>query len=115
SANAPSYPVLVDPNGYWANYQVNTAWQDWVAGGPTSGFVLPRRVSCEPLKPSSPTPPSLPNFPTGSTMAMDLTARRQQLLRWTTLLDDMAFPCDVAYAGQPCRSEEHTSELQSRS
>jgi len=100
SANAPSYPVLVDPNGYWANNLAgNPAWQDWVAGGPANStdptLVLPRRVSCEPLNPNSPTP-------SGLTMATDQLGRRQQLLRWTTLLDDMNFPRDVPYAGRPC-------------
>jgi len=91
-SNVPSYPVLVDPNGFWANR--NTAWQDWVAGGPANpnGFVLPRRVCCEPLKPGS----------QGGQVATSAAIRRQQLLQWTSLLDDMTFPRDVDYAGRPC-------------
>ncbi|MBI1913631.1 MAG: prepilin-type N-terminal cleavage/methylation domain-containing protein [Planctomycetes bacterium] len=89
-----SYPVIVDPNGYWANKTAAVTnptapfWQDWVAGGPANpNVVLPRRVYCEPLKPTSPD------------MGSQMT-RRWQLLRWTTLLDDLTFPRDVDYAGR---------------
>jgi len=89
-SSVPSYPVLVDPNGWWANQTAgNTAWRDWVGG--LAGQV-PRRVCCEPLKPTS----------QGGLVAANAQYRRQQLLQWTTLLDDMTFPRDVDYAGRPC-------------
>jgi len=98
----PSYPVLVDPNGYWANQPAgNSPWQDWVGGGPALNTLMPRRVCCEPFKPNSPTPQSA-LFPAGSTMALDPVGRRKQLLQWTTLLDDMNFPRDSPDAGRPC-------------
>jgi hypothetical protein len=92
-----SYPVIVDPNGYWANSGAGSAWLDWVAGGPSNttnpSIVLPRRVSCEPLKPSSQGGLILNNV---------MGYRRQQLLQWTALLDDIYFPRDSPDAGRPC-------------
>jgi prepilin-type N-terminal cleavage/methylation domain-containing protein len=76
-SNLASYPVFIDPNGYWANAG-NQPWRDWVAG---QVAVVPRRVTCDPLKGG-------PNRPLQ--------------LQWTTLLDDMEFPRDVPFAGRPC-------------
>ncbi len=90
--SVPSYPVLVDPNGWWANQTANNAaWRDSVAG---LAGQLPRRVTCEPLKLTSQVPVGV--------IATNAAYRRQQLLQWTTLLDDMTFPRDVDYAGRPC-------------
>jgi prepilin-type N-terminal cleavage/methylation domain-containing protein len=95
-ANVQSYPVFVDPNGYWANANnppATVAWQNWVAGQPG----LPMRVTYSPFTFPSPDP----NFNPGVNPAYS----QQQLLRWTTFLDDMAFPRDDPNGipeGRPC-------------
>ena len=86
-AGSPSYPVFVDPNGWWANNGVNASWQSWMAGqAPGVGLVVPPRVTFAQLGPTSPDANFVNNTPAGY--------RQQQLLRWTTFLDDMTFPRD---------------------
>jgi hypothetical protein len=97
-ANFQSYPVFVDPNGYWANAG-NANWQNWVAGQ----VGLPRRVTFNPLSspPSLPSSQQDPNFNPATNPAYC----QQQLLRWTTFLDDMTFPRDDPGGipeGRPC-------------
>jgi len=96
-AQVQSYPVFVDPNGYWAN---TGNWQNWMAGTPG----LPRRVTCNPLGGTA-----NPNSPTAWDAAFNLGTNaaysQQQLLRWTTFLDDMTFPRDDPGGvpeGRPC-------------
>ena len=98
-AASPSYPVFVDPNGWWANNGVNANWRDWMAGQPPGGggFIVPPRVTFTQLSLTSPDVGFASDTPAGY--------RQQQLLRWTTFLDDMSFPRDDPSgvpAGRPC-------------
>ena len=89
----PSYPVFVDPIGWWANAS-NANWQNWMAGQPG---LLPRRVTYTVLSLASPDIPFATNTPP--------SYRQQQLLRWNTFLDDMTFPRDDPSGipeGRPC-------------
>ena len=98
-----SYPVFVDPNGYWAPVSPTLPdGQNWMAGqkpGTTPGPV-PQRVTFAPFSVS--TPP----LPTEDPMfRVPGQYRTQQLLRWTTFLDDMSFPRDDPNGipvGRPC-------------
>lgn len=88
-ANSPSYPVFVDPNGWWAN---TGAWQNWMAG---QQGLLPPRVTFSLLSPTSP----------DTQFVSNVGHRQRQLLRWTTFLDDMTFPRDDPNGvpeGRPC-------------
>src|SRR5262249_45037479 len=83
-----SYPVFIDPVGWWANAG-NVNWQNWVAGQPGA---TPRRITYALLDPTlSPDPLFSGAPPVGFNQAL---YRTQQVRRFTTFLDDMNFPRD---------------------
>jgi len=106
-ATGPSYAVLVDPNGYYANFPAAAGaanWQDWVAGVPD---VLPRVVPrCLHWNPNLNPDPVFRAVPTTG----DLPYLKRQVLLSTVFTDDMRFQREndndagggPVYTGWPC-------------
>ncbi len=93
-----SYPVLVDPNGWMANYNAGDPnWTDWVAGRPG---LTPRRTTLRELHPTK--SPDL-RYTGTAPYVIDPQYMKRQRLRWAVSLDDLLFPReDEANIDKPC-------------
>ncbi len=79
--DSPSYPILVDPVGWYANIG-DPNWREWVAGTPGT---TPKRMSIRELDPLA-SPPADPN--------MNLSKPgyvTRQIKRWCVSLDEINF------------------------